>query len=247
MLGLIILTADTGAGLPPAALFDPLLGAPLLARGVAGGLPTTEAVTAVLVVPESLLERAKAEVVERFGFDEVDRVVAGGPDRKSALRAGLSALPEDVDVVIVQEGARVLAPAKLADAVVAAARGADVGVPGVAIADMVAADEGGSLVALDIRPSLRALQGPTAFKLAVLKAAADSADGADEVEAAARAGANVAIVAGDDDNRLLRDSADVSRALEVYARRAADYPFIYPADLLPDDPLQKALDPSEAR
>jgi 2-C-methyl-D-erythritol 4-phosphate cytidylyltransferase len=247
MLGLIVITADAGAGLPPQALFDPLLGAPLLARGVAAALPTGEAVTAVLVVPNDLIERAKADVVDRFGLDEVDRVVAGGPDRKAAIKAGLAALPDDVDVVLIQEGARCLVPVKVADAVVAAARAGDAAVPAAPLRDLVAADEGGSLVALDVRPSLRALQGPAAFKRATL-AAALAADGdAPELEAAARAGANVALIDGDDDNRLLRDSADVGRAIEVFSRRAADYAFIYPSDLLPDDPLQKALDPSEAR
>jgi 2-C-methyl-D-erythritol 4-phosphate cytidylyltransferase len=246
MLGLIVITADDGAGLSPVSLFEHLLGAPLLARGIAGGLPTGEAVTGVLVVPAELVERAKAEVVDRFGLDEIDRVVAGGPDRKAAIAAGLAALPQDVDVVLVQEGARVLTPVKLADAVVAAARGADAAVPGVSFKDVVVADEGGSLVPLDVRPSLRALQGPTAWKVETLKAAL-AGDHQDEIEAAARGGASVAIVDGDDDNRLLRGSADLSRAIEVFARRAADYAFVYPSDLLPDDPLQKALDPSEAR
>lgn len=246
MLGLIVITADVGAGLSPVSLFEHLLGAPLLARGIAGGLPTGEAVTGVLVVPAELVDRAKSEVVERFGLDEIDRVVAGGPDRKAAIAAGLAALPADVDIVLIQEGARVLTPAKLADAVVAAARGADAAVPGVTFNDVVGADEGGSLMALDVRPSLRALQGPAAYKVAVLKAALAS-EHQDEIEAVARSGATVVLVDGDDDNRLLRGSADLSRAIEVFARRAADYAFVYPGDLLPDDPLQKALDPSEAR
>ncbi len=241
MLGLIVLTSDSDAGLPPQALFDPLLGAPLLARGIAAALPVDEAVTAVLVVPAELVDRAKSEVVERFGLDEVDRIVAGGPDRKSAIRAGLLALPDDVDVVLVQEGARVLVPIKVADAVVKAARDNDAAVPAIGHQDVIVADEGGSLVALDMRPSLRTLQGPAAYKKATLQAALDG-EGANEVEAAARAGATVALVEGDADNRLLRDSADVSRAIEVYARRAADYAFIYPSDLLPDDPLQKAAE-----
>jgi 2-C-methyl-D-erythritol 4-phosphate cytidylyltransferase len=246
MLGLIVMTAETGTGLTPMSLLEELLGAPLLARGIAGALPTTEAVTGVLVVPAELVERVKVEVVERFGLDEIDRVVAGGPDRKAALAAGLAALPPDVDVVIVQEGARVLTPVKLADTVVAAARTADAAVPGVAIKDIVGVDEGGSMVALDVRPHLRSLQGPAAYKLATLKAALES-DADNEVEAVARSGAAVVIVAGDDDNHLLRSSADLSRALEVFARRAVDYVFVYPSDLLPEDPLHKALDPNEAR
>jgi 2-C-methyl-D-erythritol 4-phosphate cytidylyltransferase len=246
MLGLIVMTAETGAGLTPMSLLEELLGAPLLARGIAGALPTTEAVTGVLVVPHELVDRVKVEVVDRFGLDEIDRVVAGGPDRRSALTAGLAALPPDVDVVLVQEGARVLTPVKLADAVVAAARTADAAIPGVAFRDVVGADEGGSMVALDVRPHLRSLQGPAAYKVATLKAALES-DADHEVEAVARSGATVVIVPGDDDNHLVRSSADLSRALEVFARRAVDYVFVYPSDLLPEDPLHKALDPNEAR
>lgn len=250
MLGLIVLTADVGAGLPPRALLDELLGAPLLARGIAGALPTEEAVTGVVVVPADLVDSVKADVVERFGLDEIDRIVAGGPDRKSALLAGLAALPADVEVVIVHDGARVLTPVGLADHVVKAARSSDAAVAVVGLKDVVGADDGGSLLPLDSRPTLRVVQGPAAYKVSVLKAALDGDvgnDSFDEVEVVARAGGNVALVDGDDDNRLLRDGADVSRALEVFSRRAADYAFVYPSDLLPDDPLKKALDPSETR
>jgi 2-C-methyl-D-erythritol 4-phosphate cytidylyltransferase/2-C-methyl-D-erythritol 2,4-cyclodiphosphate synthase len=245
MLGLIVICSDEGAGLAASALLDPLLGAPLLARGIAAGLPADSGVTGVVVVPPDLVDRVKADVVDRFGLDEIDRVVAGGPDRRAALLAGIEALPADVDVVIVQEGARALAPAGLVDRVVAAAQAADAAVPAVATIDAVVLDDGGALALLDVRPRLRVLQGPAVWKVASLRAALSG--GGDELEAAARAGSRVAIVAGDDDNRLLRDAADVSRALEVFARRAADYVFVYPSDLLPDDPLQKALDPTEAR
>ncbi len=246
MLGLIVLTADTGAGLAPRALLDQLLGAPLLARGIAGALPTEEAVTGVVVVPADLVDTVRTDVIERFGLDEIDRIVAGGPDRKSALLAGLSALPADVDIVIVHEGARVLTPVGLADAVVSAARKGDAAICAVRLKDIVGVDDGGSLMPLDSRPGLRALQGPAAYKVSVLKAALENGED-DEVEAVARAGGSVTLVDGDDDNRLLRDGADVSRALEVFSRRAADYAFVYPGDLLPDDPLHKALDPSEGR
>ncbi len=255
MLGLIVITADNGAGLPPHALLDTLLGAPLLARGIAAALPGEEAVAGVLVVPGDLVDRVKSDVVERFGLDEIDRVVAGGPDRRGALKAGLDALPADVDFVLVHEAARVLVPTGLADRVAAAARGADAAVPAVVLKDAVVAEEGGALVPLDVRPQLRLLQGPQCFKVQVLKAAVASwadqtmTDGDDksEAELVAQAGSAVNLLAGDDDNILLRDSADVGRALEVFSRRAVDYAFLYPRDLLPEDPLAKALDPGEAR
>ncbi len=257
MLGLIVLTSENGAGLAPHALLDPLLGVPLLARGIAAALPGDEAVTGVLVVPGDLVDRVKTDIVERFGLDEIDRVVAGGPDRKAALKAGLDALPSDVDYVLVQEGARVLVPTGLPDKVAAAARGADAAVPAGPLRDVVVADEGGGLVSLDVRASLRVVQGPQCFRVTSLKAALKQAAdqtmtdaGAvekNEAELVAQSGASVALVPGDEDNLLLRDSADVSRALEVFSRRAVDYAFLYPRDLLPEDPLAKALDPNEPR
>ena len=67
------------------------------------------------------------------------------------------------------------------------------------------------------------------------------------LQIAAALGAEVIVVSGDDDNLLLRDAADVGRALEVFSRRAVDYAFLYPRDLLPEDPLAKALDSGELR
>ncbi|HEY4220328.1 MAG TPA: 2-C-methyl-D-erythritol 4-phosphate cytidylyltransferase [Myxococcota bacterium] len=255
MLGLIVITADTGAGLAPHGLLDALLGAPLLARGIAAALPGDEAVAGVLVVPAELVDRVKADVVDRFGLDEIDRVVAGGPDRRSALKAGLDALPPDVDFVLVHEGARILVPAGLADRVAAAARTGDAAVPVGVLKEAAVADDGGTLMPLDVRPRLRILQGPQCFKATALKSAISSwadqttSDGIERTEAelVAQGGASVVLVAGDDDNILLKDSADVSRALEVFSRRAVDYAFLYPRDLLPEDPLAKALDPGEPR
>jgi 2-C-methyl-D-erythritol 4-phosphate cytidylyltransferase/2-C-methyl-D-erythritol 2,4-cyclodiphosphate synthase len=256
MLGLIVITSENGAGLAPHDLLESLLGAPLLARGIAAALPSDEAVAGVLVVPGDLVDRVKADVVERFGLDEIDRIVAGGPDRRAALQAGLDALPPDVDFVLVQEGARVLVPTGLADKVAAAARGADAAVPSAPLKDVVVADGGGGLVPLDVRPSLRTLQGPQCFRVASLKAALvqisqqtlnERGVQTNEAEVVALAGASVVLVAGDDDNLLLREAADVSRALEVFSRRAVEYAFLYPRDLLPEDPLAKALDPNEPR
>lgn len=245
MLGLIVVASESGPGLSPADLFEPLLGAPLLVRAVAGALPTNEAVSGVLVVPADLVERASAEVA-RFGLDEIDRVVPGGPDTASAIRAGLEALPGDVEWVILQEGGRALSPSGLVDRVIEAARGSDAAAPAVPLRGYVVADEDGSLTPLQARTRLRELQSPQVFRVDLLREAfaADVAD-ADAAEAVAQGGASVTLIDGDPDNLLLAAPADVSRALEVFSRRAVDYAFVYPKDLLPDDPLAAALDPGE--
>jgi 2-C-methyl-D-erythritol 4-phosphate cytidylyltransferase len=246
MLGLVVVAPENGPGLRPDALLEPMLGVPLLSRAVAGALPSEQAVTGVLVVPPDLVDKVREEVISRFALDEIDRVVGGGPDLVSALRAGLEALPDDVDTVLVQDASRVLSPSGLADRVIAALEGQDAAAPAAPVRGFVVADEDGSLMPLEISPRVRVLQGPQAFRRDGLAKALDSADTAIEpAEVVASAGANVALVAGDADNLLLRDEADVSRALEVFARRAADYAFLYAKDLLPDDPLKKALSPGE--
>ncbi len=249
MLGLIVVAPDNGPGLRPDALLEPLLGVPLLSRAIGGALPTKDAVTAVLVVPADLVERVREEVVERFRLDEVEQVVAGGPDFASALRAGLEALPSDIERVLVQNASQVLSPSGLADRVAASLSSDGAAAPAGPVRGNVVADEDGGLMPLEIRPRLRALQGPQAFTVERLRAALldEQADGCtDAAELVAQLGGAVTLVDGDGDNLLLEDDADVSRAVEVFSRRAIDYAFLYPRDLLPEDPLRKALEQGEA-
>lgn len=246
MLGLIVVAPESGPGMRPDALLEPLLGAPLLSRAIAGALPSNDAVTGVLVVPADIVDKVRAEAVTRFALDELERVVGGGPDLVSALQAGLEALPEDVTTVIVQNASRVLTPTGLVDRVVAAAEAHGAAAPAAEIAGQVVADEDGSLMPLEIRPRLRRLQGPQVFSREQLTRALEASaagEPGDPAELLSQNGGTVALVDGDEDNELLLGAADVSRAVEVFARRAVDYAFVYPKDLLPDDPLRKALDP----
>ena len=64
-------------------------------------------------------------------IDGVDAVVPGGATRSASVRAGLAAVPDDAEVVVVHDAARPLAGPDLFDATVAAVRaGADACDPG---------------------------------------------------------------------------------------------------------------------
>jgi 2-C-methyl-D-erythritol 4-phosphate cytidylyltransferase len=245
MLGLIVVAPENGQGLSPDALLEPLLGVPLLSRAIGGALPTSEPVYAVLVVPADLVERVRVEAVERFGLDEVEQVCAGGPDLIGALRAGLEALPPEVERVLVQLASRVLAPLELCDRVLAALPDEGAAAPAAAVSGLAVAEEDGRLSPLEIRPRIKLLQGPQAFTRGCLARVLEDQCGDDPAESAALAGVHVALVEGDPDNLLLAVPADVSRAVEVFSRRAVDYAFLYPRDLLPEDPLKRALGPGE--
>ena len=102
------------------------------------------------------------------GGDEpaVDAVVAGGTTRSESVRAGLAAVPEGAEVILVHDAARPLGTHALfrsvTDAVLA---GADVAVPVVSVVDTIT-DAAGDVVD---RATLRAVQTPQGFAARALR------------------------------------------------------------------------------
>jgi len=60
----------------------------------------------VLVVLEDYLAFCQQEIVDRYGFKKVRRIVAGGEHRQDSVWNGLKALPPNTDLVIVHDGVR---------------------------------------------------------------------------------------------------------------------------------------------
>ena len=148
----------------------------------------------------------------------VDRCVDGGATRSASVRAGLAAVPDDADVVVVHDAARPAATVALFDAVIAAVRaGADAAIPGVPVTDTVKRVEGALVVETLERASLVAVQTPQAFRAGALRSAhAEEGDATDDAALVERAGGRVVVVPGDPSNRKLTapdDVAPLERAL----------------------------------
>jgi 2-C-methyl-D-erythritol 4-phosphate cytidylyltransferase len=152
----------------------------------------------------------------------VDAVVAGGATRSESVRAGLAAVPEDVDVVAIHDAARPLAPPELWEAVIRAVReGADAAIPACAVTDTVkqVADDG-RLETLD-RSRLVAVQTPQAFDAALIRrlhlSGAEATDDAALVEAA---GGRVVLVEGPPTNIKITSPTDIAVAEALMGWRA---------------------------
>ena len=143
--------------------------------------------------------------------EEADVVVNGGATRSDSVRAGLAAVPDDAEVIVVHDAARPFAPAALFEAVVAAIRnGADGAVPGVAVTDTIKQVAGGQVVATLDRDSLVAVQTPQAFSAQALRRAhAGGAEASDDAALVEAAGGRVVVVPGDPANTKITLRTDL--------------------------------------
>lgn len=186
-----------GYGMPKAAV--PLGGEPLLMHALRGVVASgvSSQVCVVLPVGDDGLRR----VCEEFREELADggpllSVVDGGATRADSVRAGIAALMDGVEAVLVHDAARALTPDtvfhRVADALAA---GAAAVIPAVAVVDTVktVAPTSGEDVAMApeivtgtaAREELRAVQTPQGFHLRTLLKAHEAAKGLDERQSAA--------------------------------------------------------------
>jgi len=142
----------------------------------------------------------------------VSKAVPGGATRSESVRAGLSAIDADAEVVVVHDAARALATPELFELVIDTVRaGADGAVPAVTIPDTVKRVDGDRVVETVDREGLVVVQTPQAFRAERLRAAHESsADATDDAALVEAAGGTVVVVAGDPRNVKVTTVADLS-------------------------------------
>ncbi len=142
----------------------------------------------------------------------VGAVVVGGASRSESVRAGLGAVPADIEIVAVHDAARPLASPELFELVIDTVRaGADAAVPALSITDTVKRVVGDRAVETLDRDGLVTVQTPQAFRVGALRAAhRESAEATDDAALVEAAGGMVVVVAGDPRNIKVTTVADVA-------------------------------------
>jgi 2-C-methyl-D-erythritol 4-phosphate cytidylyltransferase len=152
---------------------------------------------------------------DRAGDPEpgADAVVAGARSRSGSVRAGLAAVPDDAEAVLVHDAARPMATLRLWERVIAAVEGGnDAVVPAVPVVDTLRAVDGGTVD----RNRFVAVQTPQGFRADVLRRAhAGDPEGTDDASLVEAAGGKVLVVDGEVENVKLTSPRDlaVMRAL----------------------------------
>ncbi|MEO6307322.1 MAG: 2-C-methyl-D-erythritol 4-phosphate cytidylyltransferase [Nitrospiraceae bacterium] len=92
----------------------------------------------VLAVPLADVEYCEHEIVLRYGFTKVTKVVAGGDERQDSVRYALAQIPSDTEIVLIHDAVRPFVTQRMIEEVVAAAR-----------------KEGAAIIALPMRDTVK--------------------------------------------------------------------------------------------
>lgn len=176
----------------------------------------------VVVVNENELSHVK-KLLRRYGLDTVV-CVPGGEERQESVYCGVQAL-QDVDHVLVHDGARPFVRRREIDALLRTLQEEQAALLAVPVKDTIkVVEQSGRVRETPPRESLWAAQTPQAFRMSVLKdafekAMADGFRGTDDASLVERLGIKVTIVQGSYENLKLTTPDDLIIANMMMERR----------------------------
>ncbi len=113
----------------------------------------------------------KKEIVEKYDFDKVRRIVEGGRERYHSVAYGLEAILE-CDYVFIHDGARPMVRADILERAFACVKKYDACVAGMPVKDTIKiADEDGNIAATPRRDLVWMVQTPQVFAFRLIKEA----------------------------------------------------------------------------
>jgi 2-C-methyl-D-erythritol 4-phosphate cytidylyltransferase/2-C-methyl-D-erythritol 2,4-cyclodiphosphate synthase len=221
----VVVAAGRGArvGVPEKVLL-PLAGSPMIAWTLRA-LERAERVGSVVVVAGAHTREAIARLVRDEGFAKVCAVVVGEERRQDSVAAGLAALPEGIEVIVVHDGARPMAEAELFDRCVRAAAETGAAIAATPIADTLKRAADGLITGTVEREGVWAAQTPQAFRLSVLREAMAAHAGetvTDEALLCEAAGLPVRIVPASPANLKVTRPEDIAVAEALLRARIAE-------------------------
>ncbi|NLB53988.1 MAG: 2-C-methyl-D-erythritol 4-phosphate cytidylyltransferase [Syntrophomonadaceae bacterium] len=118
----------------------------------------------IIVAHPQEVEYCKKEIAEKYGYQKVDQVVAGGPERQDSVYEGLKVLGSDTVWAAVQDGARPFLTAELLKNLFEAAVIYGAAIPGIMAGDTLKKiDQEGMVVQTLARSTIAAVQTPQVF------------------------------------------------------------------------------------
>lgn len=220
-VAVVVVAAGSGTRLgheEPKA-FAPIHGATILEHSLRGVFGAVEPSQVIVVAPAALVARARAIAEHAAGAASgYVTVVAGGDTRQRSVAAGLAALADDVEVVLVHDAARALTPSALFDRVAQAVLTGGGGViPGLPVSDTIKRVDSERVIETVDRSDLVHVQTPQGFPRAELVDAYASAadDHTDDAALFTASGRAVVTVPGEPRAFKITTPWDLRRAEQL--------------------------------
>ena len=215
--GVVVPAGGSGQRLGGAAKQFRLLGdAPVLVQTLRAFARHPGVGPVVVAVPAGHVDATRALVA---GFGVEATVVAGGATRQASVAAGVAALPDPTEVVLVHDAVRPFVSQALISRAIAAVREHGAAAAAVPVSDTLRSAAAGRFGATVDRGGLWAMQTPQGATRRVLESAiAGHGDAAttDEAGLLALAGIAVAVVEGDARNVKVTTPTDWALALALW-------------------------------
>lgn len=176
-----------------------------------------------VIVPQDQMEMVQRDIIEKYRFKKVLKVVRGGKTRQQSVYNGLKAIRSDCAIVVVHDGVRPLVRERLITESIQAARKHGAAVVGVPARDTIKrATAGKKLKTLD-REEIWMAQTPQSFQFPLLlkayqKAEEDGFQGTDDAALVERLGHPVTLIQGDYTNIKITTPEDLALAETLFER-----------------------------
>ena len=195
-----------------------LNGLPILARTL-DKFQRSEIIDAIfLVIPAADMEDVHAAIVERHGFTKVAKIFPGGRERQDSVWRGVSAVDQDVDIVLIHDAVRpFISETLIRESITQADRRGAVVVAVPARDTVKICAEAERVSCTPQRHQVWLAQTPQTFRREIIKRAYEAAYrdgfyGTDDASLAERIGIDVTIIAGSYDNIKITTPDDLVMA-----------------------------------
>jgi len=178
-----------------------------------------------LIVPADDVAYCQEQIIDRYGFNKVHRIIAGGAERQDSVRNGLNALAEDgfnqpQRPILIHDGARPLFDCKRLSALIEVVEKSGACTIGVPVKDTIKDVEKNIITGSPDRARLWQAQTPQGFQYHFIREAFDQADAdgfiaTDDASLLERLGHPVQMLEGDYRNIKVTTPEDILIAVAL--------------------------------
>ena len=168
----------------------------------------------VVVSPYEYIDTT-GEMIKKQGIKKVSKIVPGGAERMDSVAAGLNAVSDNADIILIHDGVRPLVAESDIEAVIEKANETGAAILALPVRDTIKRVEQGAIVNTLNRSILWRAQTPQAFRAEIIKNAYKEAiskgfKATDDAQVVEMTGICVSVIKGAGPNLKVTDKNDLS-------------------------------------